>query len=713
MEHKQDNNSLSHSQPTPKAPTEAENVAFIALFEQFYVPGLFSNQWGEDLSVLRQAPNPRALAENHNGRHTREAMVKVRNAEAEIQSLAGQVQLDTPLQGDCLFWAVMLGVLIRAKDTDRFEAVVSDLFGEEPTPVNANQLGMELWSNYQGCVSDITSIGTEHHFHALMMRFRARVAKRIAETKELHQYIEDDVETYCEKMSTAGTWGGEIEIKAMATLLGMDIIVHRDPGSPMHRMPAVVGRETEEALHIAHVPAASGSPANNHYHFLVPKSHAYWLGNNDNNEEKEPSMAPSLIEALVRASVAEYNTWWMYNYLEMDFLVKLLKSRRAGMPRDISFENKVLWALVHSNENYREVKADPSQNYELIRLFLIKYNRGDQDLFDFQKGKSAKFPGALRGLLMPLAGDLEVHTNFPCLRQMDKDATSHMLPFLTTQEQVFLFSTCKALRERNSVFIKPINKLLYLVARGEQNKAEAMIKKSPELLLQSGDITDGAGRYFKGITPLQYAVWALDAHMWMMMLPLFLEAVNIDQDGYWFTVAAAYQLQVLEKKGTAHGRHFDFKPLLDAYEAFLANPSDETWCRGVGGAQLLLPDHVVQEYTTQGRSFRPTATYWRSEDGRHWRGVPGPRWWREAVYEDGRMGQTWAALRSTCYSAGPIAEPEDPNRPIPRGTKHEREDYQAVQVLFERRYNQRNNLLRRYGVEPSPAAESKSPGPGR
>ena len=237
MEHKQDNNSLSHSQPTPKAPTEAEN---------------------------------------HNGRHTREAMVKVRNAEAEIQSLAGQVQLDTPLQGDCLFWAVMLGALIRAKGTDCFEAVVSDLFGEEQAAGEAKQLREVLLPSYQGRVSDITSYDTEHHFHALMMRFRARVAKRIAETSELHQHIDGDVETYCEKMSTAGTWGGEVEIKAMATLLGMDIIVHQGPGSPMHRMPAVAGRETEEALHIAHVPAALGSSVRNHYRFYVPEGQVYW-----------------------------------------------------------------------------------------------------------------------------------------------------------------------------------------------------------------------------------------------------------------------------------------------------------------------------------------------------------------------------------------------------------------------------------------------------
>ena len=457
----------------------------------------------------------------------------------------------------------------------------------------------------------------------------------------------------------------------------------------------------------------------------------------DQKEVKQQRPSNS-IEALVRASVAEYNTWLVYNYLEMDLLVKLLKGRRSNLSWDISFENKVLWALVHSNENYREVKADQSRHHELISLFLTKYNRGDQDFLDFKKGESAKFPGVLRGLLMSLAGHLELKTNFPCLRQMDKDAISHMLPFLTTQDQVSLFSTCKALHEKSEL-IKPINKLLSLVARGEQDKAEAMIRKNPELLLQSGDITDGAGRNFKNITPLQYAVWALDAHMWTMMLPLFSDAVHID--------AAADQLQALEEKGTAHGRHFDFKPLLDAYAAFLANPSDETW-RRVGEAQGLLPDHVLQEFMTPDRPFEPTPNF-AVASGRRvsvhrplptlFRVIqgltqfsqlraemPGPHAphklsrTRQVGVRGSRIGPgvrgtggyswervEWRALQDDSYTSFTRAEA------LALYNEATQFDATAFSALCRQRGAELTDLLRRYGVEPSSAAESKSPGPGR
>ena len=55
------------------------------------------------------------------------------------------------------------------------------------------------------------------------------------------------------------------------------------------------------------------------------------------------------------------------------------------------------------------------------------------------------------------------------------------------------------------------------VAFGEQDEAKEMLKINPELLLHKGDVTDYSNRTFKGITAFQYALWALDWHMWMMI----------------------------------------------------------------------------------------------------------------------------------------------------------------------------------------------------
>ena len=95
---------------------------------------------------------------------------------------------------------------------------------------------------------------------------------------------------------------------------------------------------------------------------------------------------------------------------------------------------------------------------------------------------------------------------------------------------------------------KALAQLLKLVAEGEQDQAEALIKQTPQLLLASGTVTDLSGRTFKNITAFQYALWAMDWHMWTMIKK------------YLPTEAQAQQLQELETKGTEHGKHFDFKP---------------------------------------------------------------------------------------------------------------------------------------------------------
>ena len=667
----------NNPQQTAQTPSAAEKEAFIALFEQFYGPGGPLSRWGRDLKVLREAPNPRALAENHNGRHTREAMVKVRNAEAEAKSIAGHVQLDTPAQGDCLFWAVMLGALIRANGTDRFEAVVSDLFGKEPTPVDAKQLSGVLLPSYQGRVSDITGYDTTHTFHTWMMRFRGRVANHIKETSELHGSIADDATTYTDQISQAGTWGGEVEIKAMATLLGMDIIVHQCPGSPMRRLPAVEGRETEEVLHIAHVPASAGSSVRNHYRFYVPEAKITW------------SREVSAVEKAARDAYAEYQTWRLLSYPVMDSLGRLLHSRLANQPSDGQFDQQILWLLVTGNiDHLAESKSTSVES--VADMFVDKFNRGDQGFFESSTGPDAQFPGSLRGLLGGLA--IQVDKQIRPLPYIDINSMSYMLSFLTLKDQVALLQTCKSLHKDVGRKVR-VNRLLSLVAQGRQPEAEVMIQKDPSLLLARGDVTDGAGRTFRHITALQYAVWALDAHMWTMMLPYF---DRIDK-----RAEAGDQLRLLEEKGLGeHARHFDFKPLLDAYAAFLAHRSTENWCRGVGGQQRLLPDHMIREHTMPLPPFKP------SPDFSVPRGHPRPHcelwgtWWGQGEYRGERMGAMWAAHKGNCYYCFNHLES------VSNGAA----DKRAVMAMRKQRIKDLSDLLSAFSISPSQALEHKSPG---
>jgi serine/threonine protein kinase len=154
---------------------------------------------------------------------------------------------------------------------------------------------------------------------------------------------------------------------------------------------------------------------------------------------------------------------------------------------------------------------------------------------------------------------------------------------------------------------KALDQLLKFVAEGEQDQAEALIEKDSKLLLGAGKVTDLSGRMFDNITAFQYALWAMDYHMWTMIqkhLP---------------TEAQAKQHALLESKGTAHGKHFDLQPLLDTLKTYVDNydkwdwvQREEQWCKKVGGAQKLLPVHVVNEYCRSDRSFNPCPAEWKS-----------------------------------------------------------------------------------------------------
>ena len=166
------------------------------------------------------------------------------------------------------------------------------------------------------------------------------------------------------------------------------------------------------------------------------------------------------------------------------------------------------------------------------------------------------------------------------------------------------------------------NELLLLVAKGEQAKAETILKKNTalisELLVNGGDVTDYSGRKYTNISAFQYALWALDTHMWRMILhylpkdqavkeALKNQYLAVEKDG------VSYEL-----RGEIHNNqhHFDGSTLTTALQAYIANydgwnwpQREEHWCGQVGMAQRDVPAHVAQEYCHPGRSFYPTPEF--------------------------------------------------------------------------------------------------------
>lgn len=136
-------------------------------------------------------------------------------------------------------------------------------------------------------------------------------------------------------------------------------------------------------------------------------------------------------------------------------------------------------------------------------------------------------------------------------------------------------------------------KFLKHVGFGEQGYAEQMLKANPSLALAKGDLTDCADRQFPGITGFQYALWALDYYMWNMILKYMPRESQVEQ-------VQEYEASPWRLK---HDSNLSWSRLIEAYDTLIKNWSnwngdrrDKHWCQQIGGTQIHLPAHLIQEY---------------------------------------------------------------------------------------------------------------------
>jgi hypothetical protein len=182
-----------------------------------------------------------------------------------------------------------------------------------------------------------------------------------------------------------------------------------------------------------------------------------------------------------------------------------------------------------------------------------------------------------------------------------------------------------------------------------------MLKANPSLAQARGTVTDLSGRTFEDITGFQYAVWALDWHMWKMIYNM----ENLER-GYLSAEQAAQQMSEIDgapwtKK---HGVHFSFDPLINAldtclkhYEAGRYAEANTAWCQQVGGAQLWLPAHAINEYCRPDRSFDPTPNFLEVNLPRSMKLYRDQGFWFTAEYNGGKIGVKFGVLRSSIVSA--------------------------------------------------------------
>ncbi|KTD64266.1 hypothetical protein Lspi_1073 [Legionella spiritensis] len=156
-----------------------------------------------------------------------------------------------------------------------------------------------------------------------------------------------------------------------------------------------------------------------------------------------------------------------------------------------------------------------------------------------------------------------------------------------------------------------VRKLLHHVTRGEHDVVKAMLKQDINLIFKRGKLTDCSGREFENISGFEYALWALDKHMWAAMI----ECIPSNEEGKKVFAQLIAQYNKVNTDGATYRlngktiteKHFDFENTLiqelqtqvDSINAPGAKDweaIDKQWREGVGGAQKRLPMHVVDEY---------------------------------------------------------------------------------------------------------------------
>lgn len=138
-----------------------------------------------------------------------------------------------------------------------------------------------------------------------------------------------------------------------------------------------------------------------------------------------------------------------------------------------------------------------------------------------------------------------------------KEIKSHLpVKAIVSLAQVskFFYKNAKG-QEEMATLKKTMEPLITLLLRGNQNQLEAAIKLNPDILKIKVIIKDGDRRFC--MTFFQYALWALDRHMWTMMRK------------YMSDTEAFEQLTEFENMPHAYGKHFNFDPLIKALSDYL------------------------------------------------------------------------------------------------------------------------------------------------
>ncbi|QEY51977.1 F-box protein [Legionella longbeachae] len=206
---------------------------------------------------------------------------------------------------------------------------------------------------------------------------------------------------------------------------------------------------------------------------------------------------------------------------------------------------------------------------------------------------------------------------FELFNQLPPELKIEISKYLTPDDLVHLAKTSK----NHWALFQPlaeVPKFLHYVVRGEHEAIKLMLHKDISLIFKKSSVTDCSGRVFEKISGFEYALWALDKHMWTIMLECISKNEEDKDERNKVVAKLIAQYNKVHSDGvtyrhngkTSIEKHFDFentiiKELQTQVDSIYGPGAinwgviDNQWRVGVGGAQKLLPLHAVYEYCSE------------------------------------------------------------------------------------------------------------------
>jgi len=259
------------------------------------------------------------------------------------------------------------------------------------------------------------------------------------------------------------------------------------------------------------------------------------------------------------------------------------------------------------------------------------------------------------------------------------------------------FLNLALLSKKHFQLFKPmleVRKFLHHVVRGEHMAVKAMLKKDNSLIYKQGRVVDCSGRIFENISGFEYALWALDKHMWIMML----ECIPKEKESN--KILKKLQVQY-EKLGTdkityilngekISGKNFNFAHIIQELEIQVKSlhapgekdweQMDRQWKENIGNAQKNLPMHVIYEYCSI-ELFDPQPQF-----------VTKPASFQQFLNPETKKWENWFSINSKLGIDFAISKGRHPQATAGAKSTEARADWLAMKTLWRVRKNDFINL---------------------